>query len=102
MNWAREVMKIKPELEQLAGKPVHLHEMDYGFAVSVSIEGINRGQTFSKVHYQDPTDGEWYKLDTKIQDYLTPEQIETVNKRRFTVEEAQEALRAFIRNAIAN
>ena len=101
MSWAKDVMAIGPELEQIAGRPVALDEWDYGWSVTCGIDG-KRGIKLARSQYLDPNDGNWYLMDSKVRDHLNEAQLETIVTKQLSVADAQQQLREFVRATSTN
>jgi hypothetical protein len=97
MDWAKEVMKVKPELEEIAGRDVRLDPLNWGNSVSCRVEGRDDAAKVIATRYRDPNDGGWYELRSDIYEHLTPEQIDSLETKHLSIVEAQEALREYVR-----
>ena len=98
MSWAKSVMNVKGELEQIAGVPVHLRSFNWDFSVGCRIEGFKDAVRIDSVKYKDPRDGKWYVLDGTF-DTEAGIDGEALELDKTSPAQAREMLRDYVRKA---
>lgn len=96
-QWADDILAIKPELDALAGRPVHIEPFNWFFSIGCRVGKGHKAVRIDKVKYKDPISGEWRVLDASFDTEADFAGLETAS---VTVEEAREALRDYVRSSV--